>query len=152
MSQPQWARTDEDLLAAVQEALSAPPAPEYLVTAAKASFGWQSLDQELELMLLVNDSDANAPVGVRGVDGGLRLLDFQSGSLGVEVEVSSGFLMGQLIPMQPGRLSLQTPGGTFAETAADETGSFRLPRPAAGPVRLLCRTGSADLATEWTRL
>ena len=152
MSQPLWAQSDDELLAAVKAALAAPPPPQHLAEAAKASYAWRSVDSELELMLLVGDSAERPASGVRGPGGGLRLLDFRSDSLNLEVEVGDGFVMGQIIPMQAARLTLTTPDGVFAETSVDETGSFRLPRPPVGPVRLVCRTASGELATEWTRV
>jgi hypothetical protein len=154
MSQPQWARTDDDLLAALRGALTAEPAVSDRVSlAAKASFAWRSVDQDLELLLLVEDSAQQRTAGVRSASGSdLRLLEFHSTELNLELEVSPGFVMGQLIPMQSGHITLSTAEGTFAETDADGTGSFRLPRPVSGPVRMVCQTDSAQLATEWTRL
>ena len=61
-------------------------------------------------------------------------------------------MIGQLVPMQAGHITLSTADGPFAEVDADQTGSFRLPRPPSGPVRMVCRTETAQLATEWTRL
>ena len=153
MSQPQWARTDKDLLAALRGAVAAPAAPSRLVDAAKASFAWRSVDEELELLSLVGDSAVTGAIGVRGEAGAeLRLLDFHSDQLSLEVEISRGFVIGQLIPMQSGHITLSTADGTFAEADADDTGSFRLPRPESGPVRMVCRTATEQLATEWTRL
>lgn len=153
MSKPQWALSDAELLEAIRDAVNGGAVPQRLADSAKATFTWRSIDEDLEVMSLVGDSAVAGPVGVRGSGtGDLRLLDFHSDRLGLEVEVSNGFVIGQLIPMQAGHIRLSTAEGTFAETAADETGSFRLPRPDSGPVRLVCVTDSGELATEWTRL
>ena len=152
MSQPQWARTDDELLAALRDALNgAPVFSPQTAAAAKASFAWRTVDEDLELLSLVTDSAVESTAGVRG-SSDLRLLDFSSVDLSLEVEVSRGFVMGQLIPMQPAHVMLSTVDGTYAETDADATGTFRLPRPAGGTIRLLCRTAGAQLVTEWTSL
>ena len=119
--------------------------------AARASLAWRTIDDDLALLSLVSDSSHESTAGVRG-GSDLRLLDFSSPELSLEVEVSRGFVMGQLIPMQPAHVTLTTADGTFSEADADETGTFRLPRPAAGVVRLVCRTSNTQLATEWTSL
>lgn len=150
MTHSQWAHVDDDLLAAVKDATSGPPVSDRALAAARASFAWRTVDQDLELLSLI-DSTQTAAIGVRGA-GDLRLLDFHSDQLSLELEVSRGFVIGQLVPMQAGHITLSTADGTFAEVDADHTGSFRLPRPPSGPVRMVCRTETAQLATEWTRL
>lgn len=153
MSQPHWVPTDDELLVALGEATKSPPVSERLREAARASFAWRTFDRDLELMSLVGDSAVTGAVGVRGgATGELRVLDFHSSAMNLEVEVNGGFVMGQLIPMQTGHIELSTADGLFDETDADHTGSFRLRRPESGPVRLVCRTVTAELATEWTRL
>ena len=69
----------------------------------------------------------------------------------VEIEVESD-VMGQLIPPQPGHVTLVTARGSRAEAEADDLGCFRLPLPGHGPVRLTCRTAGGISATEWTTL
>ncbi|MET3805392.1 hypothetical protein ABIB25_002393 [Nakamurella sp. UYEF19] len=153
MSQPRWVPTDDALLASLGDATNAPPVSDRLVEAAKASFAWRTVDRDLELMSLVGDSALAGAAGVRGgAAGELRVLDFHSTVMSLELEVNDGFVMGQLIPMQTGHIELSTPDGLFAETDTDHTGCFRLRRPESGPVRMVCRTDSAELATEWTRL
>ncbi|WP_100498888.1 hypothetical protein [Geodermatophilus chilensis] len=145
---------DDPLLAELAEAQDAARAvPESMRVAARAAFAWRTVDEELELLVLAHDSAlAAGPAGVRDVPSdGPRALTFQGAALSVEIEVGAD-VMGQLVPPQPGRVTLSGTREVLAETAADALGCFRLPRPEGGPVRLVCRTDDAAVTTGWIRL
>ena len=144
---------DDALLAELREALSSPgPVPERMRTAARAAFAWRGLDEELELLVLAHDSALEHDSQVRDdLATAPRTLSFQGAELSVEIEIGSD-LMGQLIPPQPGHITLVTGQGSGAEADADDVGCFRLPLPGRGPARLTCRTAGGTSATEWTTL
>lgn len=148
-----WHSGDEPLIAELKEALNGPgPVPEQMRTAARAAFAWRGVDEELELLVLAHDSAFEHAPQVRGaLATAPRTMSFQGSELSVEIEVESD-LMGQLIPPQPGHVTLVTGQGFRADTDADDLGCFRLPLPGRGPVRLTCRTAGGTSATEWTTL
>jgi hypothetical protein len=124
-----------------------------MLDAAKAAFSWRSVDDELELMLLVYDSSTEDEAVVRSsFTSAPRTLVFEASALCLEVEVESDEIMGQLIPPQPTRVTLITAAGKFAETDADETGCFQIPRPTRGSVRVGCATATTSLVTDWMPL
>ncbi|MGQ0775999.1 MAG: hypothetical protein ACT4NY_16520, partial [Pseudonocardiales bacterium] len=81
-----------------------------------------------------------------------RKLIFEADTISVEVDATPDALIGRVVP--PGRadISLLTSHGAAGETTADDMGSFVLPTAPSGPVRLLCRTATTRLVTDWIRL
>jgi hypothetical protein len=147
---PNW-DDDEELMQALREALRVPAADPKVVEAAKGAFAWLTIDQDLQLVPLLYDSEFDQTAAVRDRGPGRpRLLEFGSGALSVELEVGPGGIEGQLIPPQTGEITLVTAdGGRFATATADDVGCFALPSPSHGPVRLQCATEQARLTTEW---
>ncbi len=154
MTSPRWDESDHSLLSELREALRNPEqAPHGMVNAAKAAFSWRNVDDELELMLLVYDSSTEDEAVVRNsFTSAPRMLVFEAGALCLEVEVGNDDIMGQLIPPQPAQVTLTTAEGKFAETDADETGCFQIPRPTGGSVRVQCATATTSLVTDWMPL
>ncbi len=154
MPSPRWDESDDVLLVELKEALrNSELIPHRVREAAKAAFSWRGVDEEHELMLLVHDSlTENEAVVRNSITSAPRTLIFEAGDLCLEVEVGSDDLMGQLVPPQPALVAVLTEEGTFAETDADETGCFQLPRPTAGPVRVRCTMATTSLATDWMPL
>ncbi len=154
MTSPRWDESDDSLLSELREALHNPdPVPPRIVDAAKAAFSWRSVDDELELMLLVYDSLTEDGAVVRSsFTSAPRTLVFEAGALCLEVEVGSDDIMGQLIPPQSAQVTIIMAAGTFAETDADETGCFQISRPTGGPVRVRCTTAATSLVTDWMPL
>lgn len=154
MTSPRWDESDDFLLSELREALRNPePVPHRMLDAAKAAFTWRNVDDELELMLLVYDSLTEDEAPVRSsFTSAPRTLVFEAGALSLEVEVQSDAIMGQLIPPQSAQVTVMTAEGRFAETDADETGCFQLPRPTGGPVQVQCATAATGLATDWMPL
>jgi hypothetical protein len=154
MTSPRWDASDDWLMGEIKAAVSTSgPVPEHAITAARAAYTWRTIDEELEVLSLSFDSADETAALVRGSsEAAPRMLLFEGRGLGVEVEITSGSLTGQLIPPQPGHVTLSTAVGPFADGAADEAGCFLLARPPAGPVRLRCETSQASLITEWMPL
>ena len=109
------------------------------------------LEMDLLLLELVYDSGAvDAPVGVRDRSGGTsRTLVFQGDALGVEVEVETSSIEGQLIPPRAGRVTLRTPSGDVASVDTDDVGYFRFDVRPEGPLRLECDNGEGTCVTQW---
>lgn len=152
MSAQRW-DDDDRLLQDLAEALASPGAvSQRALESARAAWAWRSIDAELELASLRDDSadDPADAVLVRDMSPDApRTIAFHGEHLSVEFEVTAAGLVGQLIPPQSGQIALSTPSGEHAETTADEAGCFLLPPPPPGPVRLTCRTGGASVVTDW---
>lgn len=145
---------DDQLLSELGEALrSAGPITDDDLGRARGAFTWRTVDEDLALAALVYDSSIQERELVRGetVPGGRTLL-FEGDTVSVEVDVTPDVLLGRVVP--PGRadISLLALSGTVSETTADDMGSFVLTAAPPGPVRLLCRTTTTRLITDWVRL
>jgi hypothetical protein len=132
------------------EALKTLAVDERFLEMARSAFAWHSVDVDLELAQMFYDSYLDEGVLVRGAGSGShRTLAFQGEHLGVEIELSDTGIEGQLIPAQPGEVTLMTPKGSHARATADEIGCFAFPPPPPGPVRLECSTDGGRFTTEW---
>jgi hypothetical protein len=150
MSIRRWFDDDDVLLDELGRAVADGAAvPQRMIEAARACFAWRTLDADLAL--LTSDS-ADAPgqlAGVRGEAPGPRLFCFEQGDFGVEIEISTLTVRGQLYPSRSGLITVLTPTGPFAETRTDDMGCFVAPWPASGPVRVRCDTKDANFVTDW---
>ncbi len=145
---------DDQLLGQLGAALrSAGPITDDDLSRARGAFAWRTVDEDLALAELVYDSSIHERPLVRGevVPGG-RTLIFEGDTVSIEVEAMPDGLMGLVVP--PGRadISLVTTHGMADETTADDMGWFAFTAPRSGPVRLLCRTATTRLVTDWVRL
>jgi hypothetical protein len=151
--------SDEQILALLDEVRGAvtdvDPVPDDVITAAKASLTWRTIDAELAE--LVEDSALAPTAGVRA-DAGPRLLTFEAATVTVVVEVTEvgeyRRMLGQLIGPQPERMQVQVrhAGGSLT-VPVDEVGRFTADAVSAGPVSLLCQApGAEPVATSWVTL
>jgi hypothetical protein len=99
----------------------ADPVPDDLVAAARASFTWRTIDEELAA--LVFDSAVDELVGVRSTVTAPRLLSFEGDGGAVEIEVAEGRLVGLLEPAAAAEVELRRPAGVRT-TQADGQGRF----------------------------
>ncbi|MGH3941671.1 MAG: hypothetical protein ACRDTG_24185 [Pseudonocardiaceae bacterium] len=144
---------DAQLLSELGEALRSAEITEDDLTQAMGAFTWRTIDDELAFAALVYDSSIQERELVRGESAlAARKLIFESETVSVEVEATPDALIGRVVP--PGRadISLLTSAGAVGQTTADDMGSFLLSGAPSGPVRLLCRTATARLVTDWIRL
>ncbi len=152
MSSPNWS-DDDDLMVDIRTALHPTSVDGRVLEAARAAFSWRTvdaeLDVELELAQLFYDSYLDEDTLVRGPSAGSRTLTFQGEQLGVEVELSGTGIQGQLLPPNPGLVTLRTATGRYAAATADEVGCFALPAPPRGPMRLECVTDTGRMTTDW---
>jgi len=153
MDVTRWDPSDDDLMAELKQVLDeAQSVPTDLADAARASYTWRTVDEELETLLLSYDSAVAATTHVRAAGTTSRMLVFESEDLTIEVEVNDDVLMGQVVPTAAGRVILEDPNGTLQETEADDGGFFLLRRPTTNPVRFTWVTGDSRVATEWVPL
>jgi hypothetical protein len=144
--------TDEDLLRELGAALREAPVDGAIITAAEAAFSWRTADEELELLTLETETSLGELAGaVRSAAGPAapRTLTFCGEQLSVEIEIDDNGIVGQLIPPQPGQVTLVTSDGPQAAAQADEVGCFTLPLPPPGPMRLDCELNGNRFVTEW---
>lgn len=147
-----YSNDDLELLSRLaQVAQRVDPVPSAVLAAAKASFTWRTVDDELA-ELTYDSTMLPALAGVRSNgNGDARQLSFEAPGLVVEMELSEGRrLVGQVVPPQPASIELRHPGGAIA-VEADHLGRFAVADVPAGPVSLRCqgRTGSAAITTDW---
>jgi len=144
---------DEVLLIELGNALRAAEVPVEFLTAARGALAWRTVDQELTLAELAFDSLCDAePAGLTRSGAAARTLSFDSGTVSVEIEVTSSGIVGQLSPASPGRVTVRTAEGARDEAAVDPAGYFTLSAPPPGPVRLHARTPAYTVVTSWVCL
>jgi hypothetical protein len=146
-------RDDEELLAALGEAIRArEEVPEWFVETGKNAYAWHNVDAELAQLTYDSDSDRDAVAVVRSEAASIRALTFTSPQLSIELEVTAGSLVGQIIPPRAGTLEVHTTAGV-ASSPVDEIGCFSVTPIPNSPFRLRCRTeDGADVLTGWTTL
>jgi hypothetical protein len=142
--------SDEQLLQELRNVLPADPVPPAVVAAARATFTWRSVDDELAALL--SDSADLALTGVRG--GGDRRLSFEAPQLVIEFVLVPGSrgsrIEGQLAPPGPARIEVLR-GDQVTEIEADEHGRFALDGIANGPLALrVLRGGDPPVRTPAT--
>ena len=146
-------RDDEELLAALGEAIRArEEVPEWFVETGKNAYAWHNIDAELAQLTYDSSRDRDAVAVVRSEAASIRALTFTSTQLSIELEVTAGSLVGQVIPPRAGTLEVQTTAGV-ASSPVDEIGCFAVTPIPNSPFRLRCRTeDGADVLTGWITL
>ena len=140
---------DEVLLAALHEAVAdreaVPPA-----------FAWRNIDAELAQLTYDSWQEEAAAAGLRSESASIRALSFASAHLSIEVEITGGSLLGQLIPARPGTVEVQVLDGGTATVPVDEAGCFTVDPKPDSTFRLRCHTGhtgtQTDVLTGWVTL
>jgi hypothetical protein len=152
---------DDQLLAALGEALRAREAvPDTFVEVGKSAYACHDIDAELAQLTYDSrrEQDRDAAASMRSPGMGyesawIRALTFTSAHLSLELEVTGGSLLGQVIPPQAGTLEAQTRAGAITSTPVDEIGCFSVTPIPASPFRLRCRTvAGSDVLTGWITL
>lgn len=145
---------DDQLMADLAEALrSAGSVPPEVVSAAKAVFDLRTLDAELAQLTYDSRLDPELVGAMRADKLSVRSLVFGMGELNLDVDVLPDALVGQVTPVQEGRVSLESRDGRSVEADIDDTGMFSVAWTGSGEVRLHVHlaTGSS-FVTEWTRI
>jgi hypothetical protein len=146
-------RDDEELLAALREALRARrEVPGWFVETGKNAYAWHNIDAELAQLTYDSHGDRAQAAAVRSEAASIRALTFTSTGLSIELEVAETSLLGQIIPPRAGTLEVHTTAGVTS-TPVDEIGCFTVEPIPASPFRLRCRTeDGADVLTGWITL
>lgn len=146
-------RDDEELLAALGEAIRArEEVPEWFVETGKNAYAWHNIDAELAQLTYDSSRDQDAVATVRSEAASIRALTFTSVQLSIELEVTGGSLVGQIIPPRAGTLEVHTTAGVTS-LPVDEIGCFAVTPIPSSPFRLRCCTeDGADVLTGWITL
>ena len=146
-------RDDDELLAALGEAIQArEEVPEWFIETGKNAYAWHNIDAELARLTYDSSRDRDAVAMVRSEAASIRALTFTSAQLSIELEVTGGSLVGQIIPPRAGTLEVHTTAGV-ASSPVDEIGCFAVTPIPSSPFRLRCRTeDGTDVLTGWITL
>lgn len=149
MSSETW-RDDDQLFASLTRALhEAEDVPPRFVESGRAVFTWHTIDAELADLTYDSSLAPEEPAGaMRAQDASLRALTYATTDLTIEVEITSDAVLGQILPPQPGTMTIYVAAGRDAEAPIDAMGFFGIrPIPAAA-FRLRCTTASGlDVTT-----
>ena len=143
----------DDLIRELQHAGELDPVPAEAVAAAQAAIIWRTIDAELAELTYDSVLDDDALAGVRGTEPS-RMMTFEAPGLTVEVEclgaASPRRLVGQVVPPQPGQLTVRHTGGT-TEVEVDELGRFMAEGIVPGAISLRYEGPAGTLAgvTDW---
>jgi len=141
---------DDELLRDLSDVVRPGAHEQQVIDAGRTVFAFHTTDLDKELAALLYDSRLDGLTAVRGpVSGAPRNLVFALGELRVEIELSDAGIEGQLIPPEPGTITLLDATGPVAETIADDVGCFSFPPGRHGPIRIECAVSGRRLATEW---
>jgi hypothetical protein len=145
---------DEQLLGALREAIRARQAvPHEMVETAKGAYSWHNIDAELAQLTYDSRRDNDRSASVRSETASIRALTFTSAHMSIELEVTGGSLLGQVMPPQEGTIEAQTRSGVTLAATVDEIGCFSLEPVPTSPFRLHCRSARGlDVVTGWITL
>jgi hypothetical protein len=144
----EWWNDDETLVAELDKAWYAAQCvpPEFIAAGQRV---WRSPDLDAELAELIYDS-LREPAQVRTDTAELRALTFASATQTIELEVTDGGLLGQLVPPGRAQIEVQARHADTISATSDELGFFTIPQVPDGPFRLRYRTVSGvDVVTGW---
>ena len=141
---------DEQLLAALSEAMKARQVvPSRFAETARNAFAWHGIDAELAQLTYDSHNERRVPAAVRSETAPIRAITFTSPRLRVELEITEGSVLGQVIPSRAGILEIHTKAG-IRTAEVDEIGCFAVNPIPATPFRLRYRTADgADVLTGW---
>lgn len=134
------------------------PVPSHVVDAAKAAFGWRSIDAELAQLIYDSSTEQLATAGVRGDSSGHHLR-FESAALSVVLQIltegAQRVVIGEIVPQKPAEVQIFHPGG-ISTVRTDERGRFRARDVKTGLMSLRCRLFDMDgdrmFRTDWVTL
>lgn len=135
---------------------SSEPVPSSVVEAARESFAWRSIDDELARLVYDSALDDELLARARGA-APVRLLTFEASDIALEVEVVEGrrrSLSCQVVPPQAAELEVRHREGLIS-LGRDELGMFHMTTLPDGPVSLRCVPEESTVgpaATSWVTL
>ncbi len=143
---------DEALVQELREMMAAAvDVPVAFAVAAKTSFTWRTIDDELDAVSLCFDSALDGQALVRAsATCAPRSLSFDGADISLEVEVRAGEISGRIVPAQPGTVRMRSAADECSTAVTDAGGWFTFEPTPHGPHRFECDTAQATLITEWT--
>lgn len=144
---------DDALLAELRAAAADhDPVPDAVLTAARESLTWRTIDAELAALAYDSFADAGALVRDGAPTRAYRLLTFDAGETSVEVEIAGTGaalrLSAHVVPAAEVDVEVRTPSGTVT-ARTDEYGRLAPVEIAPGPVSLRLLLPGGPVATEW---
>lgn len=145
---------DDQLMADLADALrSGGSVPPEVVSAAKAVFDLRTLDAELARLTYDSRLDVELAGALRSDKLSVRSLVFGVGELNLDLDVLPDTLVGQVTPVQAGRITVEARDGRSAAGEVDATGMFSVAWTTPGEMRLRVElAGGSSFVTEWTHL
>ena len=148
-------RTDDELLAALKDALgtAAHPQQDLVVANAQDAFTFRRLDEELAQ--LVYDSLLDAEAGASRAGNDPRVVVFETEALSIEVEIVGDTIVGQVVPPEGVSITVEVPNRDPFHVRVDELGCFSLTASSLGagskgPLRFQIERDQKRTFTEWT--
>lgn len=118
---------------------------------AEGAYAWRTIDAEL--LVLSYDSLLADELSVRRAGGvEVRTASFHGNGIILEIEIDNGDLLGQLVPGQACRVTLESTDQAARSTDADEAGFFSFPNLAGGSVRFRFEINGSMSKTDWWTL
>lgn len=148
--------TDDELMAALAEAVAEPETDARRRAAAQAAFTWRTIDTELAELL--HDSALEAGAAVRSAAEGPRSLSFGRSGLTLEIEIDGDQVLGEVIAegsaagAGPAVVVLRRPDSDDMTAETDAAGFFRFSGVVPGSVRFEVTRGEWSLTTPWVTL
>jgi hypothetical protein len=145
---------DDALLAALGQAVRARQAvPREFVEAGQGAFSWRNIDAELAQLTYDSARELDRAASTRSETASIRALTYSSAHLIIELEVTQGSLIGQIIPAQAATIEVQTRAGAETSLPVDEIGCFSVHPIPSVPFRLHFRTAAGiDVLAGWITL
>lgn len=124
--------------------------PARFVAAGKAAFAWRTVDAELSELTFDSAREDPMLAGTRAERASVRTLTFAASALTIDLELTPDALLGQLVPAQPGELTLSVRDGSTRTVPVDELGWFTVrPRPSATFRLTFQPIGQQAVITQW---
>ncbi len=142
---------DEQLWEALRESMRARQAvPSWFVETGKNAYAWHNIDSELAQLTYDSRQDSGEATVMRAETASIRALTFTSAHLSLELEVTEGSVLGQIIPPRSGTLEIHPRNDESTTTEVDELGCFSVEPIPPSPFRLRWRApDGTDVMTGW---
>ena len=142
---------DEQLWEALRESMRTRQAvPSWFIETGKNAYAWHNIDSELAQLTYDSRQDAGETMVMRAETASIRALTFTSAHLSLELEVTEGSVLGQVIPPRSGTLEIHPHDDQSTTTEVDELGCFSVEPIPPSPFRLRWRApDGADVLTGW---
>lgn len=151
-------RNDDELLAALGEALAVADHPQrdLVVANAQDAFSYQRLDEELAQLVYDSLLDTSA-AGASRAGSDPRIMVFENEAISIEIEIVGDTIVGQVAPPGEVIITVEVPDKEAFQVQADELGCFSLTASSLGtlsrgPLRFSIERNQKKTITDWTYL